>query len=143
MIAAEKAFHRRHARTEPGRLGHDGPVHYQRRPAADCGLDGDQQRPGGHRKHSHSGLGLPVLRPGIQHTSVYIGTVTHTGGLAAAALHTRAGHVSLPNGLLGTFYVFVVADTNQSVYEQIPPTPTTPRRWRNPQTHQRTWWPAR
>ncbi len=56
----------------------------------------------------------------FSNTSVYIGTVTTTGGLAAGGHYNQSASLQLPSGLLGTFYVFVVADTNQAVYEQNP-----------------------
>ena len=56
----------------------------------------------------------------FSNTSVYIGTVTSAGGLAAGAHYNQSATLQLPSGLLGTFYVFVVADTNQAVYEQNP-----------------------
>jgi hypothetical protein len=56
----------------------------------------------------------------LSNSSVYLGTVTENGGLAAGAHYTQSATLPLPTGLEGTFYVFVVADTNQNVYEQNP-----------------------
>ena len=56
----------------------------------------------------------------MSNSSVYLGTVTETGGLAAGGSYTQSATLPLPTGLEGTFYVFVVTDTNQNVYEQNP-----------------------
>jgi hypothetical protein len=54
----------------------------------------------------------------LSDSSIYVGTVTETGGLTAGAHYTQSATLTLPSGLEGTFYVFVVTDTNQSVFEQ-------------------------
>jgi RHS repeat-associated protein len=57
-----------------------------------------------------------VFGPG----SIYVGTVTQDGGLAAGAHYTQNANLLLPSGLTGTFYVFVATDTNNTVYERNP-----------------------
>ena len=78
-------------------------------------------------------------------SSIYVGSVIHQGGLAAGANYTQNASLQLPDGLLGNFYVFVVADTNQNVYEQSPttPSPSTPRRCKSWRRRPPIWWPAR
>lgn len=53
-------------------------------------------------------------------SSIYLGTVEHSGNLGAGDSYTQTATLRLPSGLEGTFYVFVQSDTNQSVYEQTP-----------------------
>ncbi len=56
----------------------------------------------------------------FSNSSIYIGTLRKTGGLAAGASYTQTTQFDLPIGLVGTFYVFVVTNTNDAVTEQNP-----------------------
>ena len=48
----------------------------------------------------------------------YLGTVTEGGGLAAGADYTQSATFQLPAGAAGTYYVFVVTDSTNTVYER-------------------------
>jgi hypothetical protein len=50
----------------------------------------------------------------------YVGSVTHQGGLAGGASYTQNATLPLPPGVAGTFYVVVVTNSNNSVYERNP-----------------------
>ena len=54
----------------------------------------------------------------FSNSAIYVGTVTHIGGLSSGGSYTQSAALPLPSGRQGTFYVFVIADTNQTVYEQ-------------------------
>ena len=51
-------------------------------------------------------------------TDIYLGSVTYNGGLAAGASYTQNAALPLRSGLSGTFYVFVVTNTNNNLPEQ-------------------------
>ncbi len=51
-------------------------------------------------------------------TDHYLGSVTSPGGLASGASYTQNAALTLPVGLAGTFYVFVVTNSNNAVAEQ-------------------------
>jgi hypothetical protein len=48
----------------------------------------------------------------------YLGSVRNPTGLAAGASYTQNAGLTLPSGLTGTFYVFVVTNSDNAVYEQ-------------------------
>ena len=48
---------------------------------------------------------------------VYLGSVTTPGGLAAGGSYTQNINLSLPAGVAGTYYVLVVTDSGQTVFE--------------------------
>ena len=48
-------------------------------------------------------------------TARYLGSVTYTGGLASGANYTQNATLTLPSGLAGTFYVFVVTNSSRTV----------------------------
>ncbi len=60
----------------------------------------------------------------LDRTDRYIGSVTHVGGLAGGASYTQNASLQLPSGLAGTFYVFVVTNSNNNIFEQNPSTNT-------------------
>ncbi len=47
----------------------------------------------------------------------YLGTVVFASGLGAGASYTQTQSLPLPAGLAGTYYVFVVTNSNYSIYE--------------------------
>jgi YD repeat-containing protein len=47
-----------------------------------------------------------------------LGTLTHSGGLAAGGSCTQSGSFQVPVGLAGTYYVVVVTNANGAVYER-------------------------
>src|SRR5262249_52330146 len=51
------------------------------------------------------------------HTAIPLGRQTHQGGLAAGASYTNTVTATLPNGQAGTFYLFVVSDSGNAVFE--------------------------
>ena len=53
----------------------------------------------------------------LNSTDRYLGYVTTNGGLAAGASYTQNAQIQLPGGLAGTFYVFIVTDGDQSIFE--------------------------
>src|SRR5262249_6382387 len=52
------------------------------------------------------------------HSDRYLGSTLHAGGLAAGANYTQSGSFPVPVGFAGTYYVFVVTNSNGSVYER-------------------------
>jgi hypothetical protein len=51
-------------------------------------------------------------------TDTYLGAVEYQGGLAAGQSYTQTQSFKVPQGLTGPFYVFVVADGGNQVYER-------------------------
>jgi len=51
-------------------------------------------------------------------TDRYLGSVTYQGGLAGGATYTQNASIALPSGVTGTFYVFVVTNSDKSIFEQ-------------------------
>jgi RHS repeat-associated protein len=58
--------------------------------------------------------------PGLDPSARYLGTVSQTGGLASGASYSQNASLQLPAGLAGTFYVFVVSDSDGSIFELNP-----------------------
>src|SRR5207249_3225471 len=50
-------------------------------------------------------------------TDRYLGSLIYAGGLAGGASYTQNASLPLPAGVAGTFYVFVVTNTGQTLYE--------------------------
>ena len=50
-------------------------------------------------------------------TDLKLGDIVHNGALAAGATYTEDATFTLPDGLSGTFYVFVVTDSADQVFE--------------------------
>ena len=48
-----------------------------------------------------------------------MGSVTENGGLAAGGHYTQNANLQLPAGLAGTFFVFVVTNSNTAIFERI------------------------
>lgn len=48
----------------------------------------------------------------------YIGSVTHRGDLAAGSSYQQNASLQLPSGLAGTYYVLVVTNSNNAIYER-------------------------
>jgi RHS repeat-associated protein len=54
-----------------------------------------------------------------RNSDIYLGYRTHTGGLAAGDSYTATQSFSIPRGLAGRFYAFVVTDGANAVYERL------------------------
>jgi RHS repeat-associated protein len=50
----------------------------------------------------------------------YLTSVTTQGGLAAGASYNQSATIQLPSGVAGTFYVFVVTNSDHAIYELNP-----------------------
>jgi hypothetical protein len=50
-------------------------------------------------------------------TDLYLGSVTTTGGLAAGKSYTQSSNLPLRAGVAGTYYVFVVTNSGNTVFE--------------------------
>ena len=74
-----------------------------------------------------------------------LGSVTQNGGLAAGASYTQNADLQLPSGLAGSFYVFVVTDSNDAIFERdtADGTALASQAWTSSLRRWPTWWPAR
>ncbi|HEX29157.1 TPA: hypothetical protein ENG04_03660, partial [Candidatus Poribacteria bacterium] len=50
-------------------------------------------------------------------SDIYLGTLPHNGSLVAGASYTVTNTITLPNGISGPYYMFVVTDANNRVEE--------------------------
>ena len=53
----------------------------------------------------------------MDNTAILVGSKSHTGQLAIGANYQESQSFTVPNNLLGDYYVIVVTDVNQTIYE--------------------------